>query len=247
MVTLSELKIDFAGKPETVFFGIPDSKEELREMYELRYKVYAKRGYIDSSKYKNLKETDDIDNNDLAKYFIAKFKGQIVGSVRLIQKEGRLPTEDVFDFDKIELLENLEYRQKGELSRLISVPPQGGIYFPRNIVMIFLIKILVDYGNKNDIKAGYAFIKKSLDSKLRLLSMPIHKIDNYKLEVSRGDVLYNYFTQKEDPVVPMYFVTLEFGKYIENFLKRYTNKTDDNIYELKNNLFTFFLKKMRIL
>ena len=54
-------------------------------------------------------------------------------------------------------------------------------------------------------------------AKLESRSIPFHKIEDFNLNVKEDNNLYRYFTQKKDPVIPVFFKVNEVGKYIQLF------------------------------
>lgn len=249
MKTLNTLKLKLNGDSKTIYFGIPDTEEEEEKMFRLRYNAYSLRGYINPSKYKDGIETDEYDKDNKSIYFIAKVDDKVTGTVRII-KDNYLPTEkECFEFNEPEEIKKIERNNRGELGRLIVIPYEEGKYFPRNIILLFLVKSLIDYGLQHDIRGGYAFIKESLKKKLEKLKFPIHYIFPYKQIYPAGGILYGYFTQKDNRVIPIYFLTNEFSKFIEKLVdkKLMFSREIDNTYILRENFYNKFLKALKII
>ena len=177
MQILNTVKARVGDKDRIIYFGLPDNQRELDETFRLRFKIYAEKNYIDSSKFPNGLEEDEHDFNNQCSYFIAKIDEQIIGFVRII-KDNVLPTEKYFKFFEPEAIKNIPDYQRCELGRLIVAPftDKNGKYLPRHIVLLFLIKSLVDFGIKNNILGGYAFIKDKLKKKFKKLRIPIYLI-----------------------------------------------------------------------
>lgn len=249
MKVMYELSVKDNKQNKTIYFGVPDSDQELQDMYQLRYAVYSSRGYIDSSLFPAQQEKDEYDLSGKCSYFIAKVDNQIIGTVRLI-KDRFLPTEkECFSFEEPLDIKKIPREDRAEIGRLIVSRNNNNKYLPRNIVMLFLIKCLTDFGISHKIDGGYAFIKEKLDSKLKKLKIPVHEIKNYKQIYQQGGILYNYFCQEDDKVIPIYFITKEIGKYIDEVLdnSHMFKKIEDRKYVLRGTLYNGFLKMLGII
>lgn len=248
MKILLKLNFNFNNESSYVDFGHPETKEEYEEMFKFRYEVYKKKKYFKlNHKYSNL-GLDDYDKEKTTKYFIAKFRGKIIGSVRLIRKEV-LPTEKYFVFKEPEEMKKISKKNRAELSRLTIAPYLYGVYLPRNMVFLLLVYVLVEYAKNNEINGGYSFIKNSLRKKINKLKMPINIIKKFSIKYPKDGILYSYFyNQPQNEVFPVYFLTNDFIKYLDNIFynKLLFNYSDDEI-TLKTNLYTKFLKKIKIL
>lgn len=228
-------------------FGIPNTSQEMDEMFRLRYDVYSRKDYIYIEKYPDKKEIDDFDTENKSTYFIAKFNGKVIGSIRMIC-DTPLPTQKAFKFNEPEFMSNIDNNKKCEFGRFVIIPPEKGIYLPRGLVMLFMIYTLNTYSLSKGFIGGYAFIKKSLLIKLNKFKFPIHIINDYSLTYKDG-VLAKYFVQQNDPVIPIYYTSKEFNKYLDS---RINNswlflKINKDSYILKSNLYTFFLKRLGII
>jgi len=250
MVTHRTLKICTNNICETIVFGETTTEAELQEIYKFRYDVYSHKDYIDKDKYKDGIEKDEYDDNRACRYFVAKINQKLIGAIRIIISDP-LPTEQSFLFDEPEVLKNIPRSQRAELGRFIIVPPdrQNGVYLPRGIVMLFLLDTLSAYGIENNLLGGYAFIKTSLERKMKKLGLPLGEITKYRQIYPEGGVLYKYFTQKEDPVIPIYFLTKDFVVYSNERIRSSLmfGKINDTDYVLQNNLYTSFLKMLKII
>ena len=249
MRVMYELDVKDNKQNKTIYFGVPDSTQEFQEMHQLRYVVYSSRGYIDSNLFPTQQEKDDYDLSGKCSYFIAKVDNKIVGTVRLI-KDQFLPTEkECFSFKEPLDIKTIPREDRAEIGRLIVARNDNNKFLPRNIVMLFLIKCLTDFGLNNRIDGGYAFIKQKLDSKLKKLKIPIHEIENYRQIYQQEGILYNYFCQENDRVIPIYFLTKEIGKYIDEVLdnSHMFKKIEDKKYILRGSLYNVFLKMLGII
>lgn len=219
------LKID--KNWQDIIFGIPDSENELNDMFNLRCKVYKKYNYLPN----NIKSDKD-EYDDKSIYFIAKIGSIIIGSVRLI-KNKILPTEkDCFQFDEPLDMRKISRDNRGEVSRLV-VDWCGQNFLPRHLVMLGLIKCLVDYAYINNIDGGYGFIKDKLKKKLDNIKIPVHYIDDFK-QIYNKNILKNYFNNESDKVWPIYYITSEIKNYIDSiFNNKLLFKKSGNIFIIR--------------
>jgi N-acyl-L-homoserine lactone synthetase len=248
MKNLLQIKVHVYNAQEVIQFGIPTTKHEIEKMYKLRYIIYRKHNYIQSQK-----KTLDIDYYDRAHksvYFIAKVKNTIIGSVRLIITK-KLPTEaKCFSFAEPPEIASIPRAQRGELSRLVIAKFQlsNGEYIPRNIVMVGLLKVLVEYCKAHMLLGGYSFIKNSLWIKLKKLRFPIHFIPKYT-QIYNQKYLHGYFHQKNNPVYPVYYMRSEVEHYLERVFKNRMifRRESSKKLELKNNFFIRILRTLHLL
>lgn len=249
MIILRELELIVNSEKKAITFGQPNTEEELEEILKLRYKIYSERGYINPNDYKDGKEYDEYDKNNQCAYFIARIDNKIIGTIRLI-KSTPLPTEKDFTFETPTEIAQIPRKNLGELGRFIIIPldKEKGNYLPRGIVMLLMISSLIDYGVANSIEGGYSFIKKSLEKKMKNFGFPIHKIKDYKLQIGKANVLYRYYTQPENPVIPIFFLTKEFKKSIDKIIAKkwlFSHKNGKII--LRNNIGINLLRFLKFL
>lgn len=226
-----------------VDFGIPENEDELKKMYSLRYKSYSKKGYLNLDKcIDNL----DIDENDSLNfrhlYIVASCEDEYIGTLRSIKKTP-LPTEEDFEFKKPEIFKDIASDKLREIGRLISISNPKTNILPRGLIMLFMLHTASIIFKSENIYGGYAFIKETLLKKMVKRNMPFHIIKEYKETYPKDGVLYPYFHQKNDPVVPMYFLTEEFLKYTNKKTHSpliFKWNTDREVL-LKNNLLTRIL------
>jgi N-acyl-L-homoserine lactone synthetase len=238
-----------------IYFGLVTTENEIQEVYRLRFDVYSARGYINKDKYSEKLESDEYDDGRSI-YFIAKINEKTIGCIRVI-RDSVLPTQKIFKFDTPKEFQNLNDSTPKdsclcELGRFVIIPPDknNGFYLPRGIVMMFMFKSMVEYAMEHNICGGYAFVKKSLENKMDKFNMPIHKIKYDSWFYPKDGVLFNYFNQQEDPVHPIYFMINEFKEYVEHVVHRkmmFDYNNEDNLFSLKTNLYTNFLKVMKII
>lgn len=249
MITFKEIQLNIKGEQKIIQLGFPTTPEEFNKMYELRYLVYKEKDYIDENYFPEHKDIDDYDREKMCDYLIAKIDDELIGTIRLI-KGSILPIKnDCFSFNDPDILKQIPDENKMEAGRLVIKKYDiRGQHLPRNLVLLGLMLLVVEYGLKNNIQMCYAFIKKSLKTKLDKLSAPIHYIEPYKI-IYNKEPLKKYFNQVDNPVYPVYFLDSEMKKFIQKIFYKTSifKKINENKYELKNNLYTKFLQKLKII
>lgn len=251
MKTFYTLKFKIDGEDKIIYFGMPDNKEEINGMFKLRFDVYSVKNYINPDNFPEKLEIDSFDKKDKCFYFIAKIDEKIIGTTRLI-KDDFLPTEkECFSFKEPKGLANIPRDQRAELGRLIVIPydKEKKKYLPRNLVTLFLFKTLVLYGNNNNLKGGYAFITTKFKNKLEKLGVPIHLIDQYKQIYPESGILFGYFNNESDKIVPLYYITKEFEDYLKKTLDQLLicKQINSMDFVLSDGLYAKFLKLMKII
>lgn len=234
----------------TIYFGIAHSENEKAEAYRLRFNVYKERGYIDANRYPQGEEVDMFDEPGKSVLFVAAIEGQIIGCIRLITT-APLPTEHYFDFDEPQEINVIPPHQRGELGRFVIIPPdrRNGDFLPKGLVMLFMLDTVAHYGLTHTIAGGYAFIKKSLETKMRRLGVPFKKINTYREHYPPEGVLYNYFSQADNPVVPVYFLTQECAHFTEKKISHplFFKHISPTTVRLRTPRLFSFLQKIKIL
>ncbi len=234
----------------TVCFGIADSEKEKKEVYRLRFNVYKERGYINTHRYPQGEETDTFDTADKSVLFIATIENHIIGCIRLITTTP-LPTEYYFDFEEPKEMRAIAPNQRGELGRFVIIPPDrdNKDFLPRGLIMLFMLDTVAHYGLTHTIRGGYAFIKKSLEKKMEKLGVPFKKIHRYKEHYPPEGVLHNYFSQVDNPVVPVYFLTQECALFTEKKISHplFFKHTSSTTVHLRTPRLLSFLQKIKIL
>jgi len=248
MRLLNRLIIKTKNGQKIVDFGLAEDEEEIENVFRLRYEVYSRKNYIIPGKFKEKKEKDEYDIEGKCYYFVAKVDNKIIGTVRLIKDE-ILPTEEYFRFNEPPAIKRIPRGKRAELGRLIVVPYKiGGKYLPRHIVLLFLIKSLVCFGKEHDLKGGYAFIKKSLERKLKKLRVPIHLICLFEKTYPPEGILLPYFSDFKDSVVPMYFLTSEIEKYVNSpIFSLVLKKKNNNSFVLRGRTYSAIIKLLSVL
>jgi len=208
------------NKPDIdVYFGIPENEKELEQMFRLRFNIYKEKKYIDPIKFKDELDIDEYDTKNKCEYFVAKIEDKIIGSARII-KDDRLPTELYFNFETPYKMKSINPCNIIEISRLVVMPYKinNSYYLPRHIIMLFLFKTIMDYSKEKNYEVGYSFIKSKLFYKLRKLNFPFYVIDRYEQKYPIDGVLYKYFNDSSDPVLPIYYFRDEVEKYFDKML-----------------------------
>jgi len=245
-----KLQLVINGETKVIRFGEAETEEELNKIFKLRYDSYSSKGYIDPARFPNGLETDDYDTRKDCRYFLAELDGKTISTIRIIFDK-ILPTEKYFTFNEPREIKEIPRKNRAELGRLIVIPPdrEKGIFLPRNLVMLFMFDMVIDFGINNGILGEYSFIKDNLHKKLQKMHAPIHSIFPHKQHYPDDGVIRGYFNQPENPVVPCYFITSEFKKFIDKIIRNswIFQKKSETEFVLKTNLYTKFLKAMKII
>ncbi len=238
-----ELLVKISGEERSVFFGIPEKEEELNRMFMLRREVYKKNGYISSDSDK-----DEYDKNGKSVYFVAEVGEKTVGTVRLIRDEP-LPTQRDFDFQEPEEIKVIPSNKRGELGRLVSVQYKENIYFPRHLVLLFLLTSVAKYSKENGVIGGYSFVTTKLYDKIKKLNIPFKVVDNFKQIYPKEGVLYPYFNQKDNKILPIYYKADRIQVFLDKILgnRRIFEDMGNCKFKLKNSLYNKFLKLLKII
>ncbi len=252
MKVYRSLKLGFFHKRLTILFGECDSLKEKEEVFNLRFRVYSQKKYINPDNYKNMLEVDEYDEDSSTRYFMVRIIGngfdKIIGCARLIFSD-ILPTEKDFSFTTPNDLISIPKNKMFEIGRFIIIPPdrKKSFFLPRGLVRLLLFDSIAQFAIENSYLAGYAFIKKSLDNKLSKTKIPISYIKEYKQTYPRDGVLFNYFNQPDDPVIPVYFFVDKLYSFTHDILnnKFLFKKYDDNTFFFRYNLIVIFLNFFR--
>jgi len=237
----------------TILFGEAITDAEIKEVFKLRYQVYSERDYIEVSKYPNQLETDEYDLSGKSHYFTAIIEEnnycKIIGCIRVIVDDP-LPTELDFEFSEPAEMRSIPRDRRFEIGRFIIIPPDknNGKYLPRGVVRLFLLDLIGDYGIKHNLIGGYAFIKQTLDQKLKKFGFPVGYIKAYRQVYPENGVLYKYFTQKNDPVIPIYFISKQCFDFTQKAIHRQSmfEICDEDTYIFKDNILNNVLKVIKI-
>lgn len=240
------LQLKIGGKIRTIQFGRPSSESEKEEMFKLRHRVYSKKGFIDPSP--SQLDKDEFDTKEETAYFIAKIEGRVLGAVRLIF-DTPLPTERFFQFSVPPEIKKIPEEKRAEVSRLVVEKYNEKEYLPRNLVTLFLIECLVAHAEERGIDGGYSFIKESLLRKLDKLNTPLHFIDKYKVMYPSDGVLFKYFSQENDKVAPVFFLTEEIHSWTHQLIsnERILAPKEENVHFLREGIYNFLLRRLKII
>ncbi len=248
MIIYNTLIINNKSKNIEIKFGIPDSEEELIKMFKLRYEIYASKNYINPNKFPDGLEKDEYDLNNKSTYFIASIADEVIGTVRLI-KDYPLPTQLYFEFEEPNEIRQIDKQNLVEIGRLIVKPYKlnNKEYLPRHLIMLILFKTLVDYSRKYNFLGGYAFIKLSLEKKLKAINFPLGYIEKYKQNYPKEGILFRYFNNFQDPVRPVYFLRDPLEKFLNTIFNWKNFKPyGENSLIFKNTYLNRLLLKLKI-
>lgn len=243
------LTVKLNGESKDILVGSPDNDEEREEMYALRYRVYLRKHYINPNDFTEPLDIDEYDKEGKCDYFIAKVNDQIFGSVRLIE-DNPLPVECYFEYEEPSSLKGVEVGERSEISRLVVEPYQiNGNFLPRNVVTLLLFSCIIDHAIANGRRIGLAFVKASLSKKLKRLKVPFYYFPHFKQCYPASGVLYKYFNDISDPVIPIYVFVGEINEFLEDILKksRMFVSNQENVYTLQDGKYTRFLRKVGVL
>jgi len=139
-------------------FYIAKNKEDLNDLFKLRYKVFClEKKYLDYKKYPNGLETDIYDK--YAVHFVARDKKDytLAGGIRLIKHSNfGFPMEKSFSFDiggKKLINEKIV-----EVSRLIVMPKYRKKNIGKHSVLMGLLKSAYHYSKRNNYEYWVAAI-----------------------------------------------------------------------------------------
>lgn len=242
------LTIDNNGARESIHFILASSFEEKERISKVRAEVYSNRGYFSEKKER---DEDQYDLSENTVYIYAVLRGEMVGALRIIREE-TLPTEQFFQYDEPPAIQNIQRSNRCEIGRLVVRRIDGMDFVPRNLIMLFLIYRALKYAETKNISGGVSFIKERLNKKLDKLKFPFHRIETYKQTYPTDGVLFNYFNDPSDKVIPIFFLTEEVKNYIDIFLgKKFIFKkiseSERDEYLLRSNIYTKFLKTLGII
>jgi len=236
------LRIDIRRRTgnQTIIFGIPETDEEIQEMFKVRYKAYLNKGHINGNGL-GLDE-DHFDVNKLCHYFIA-VEGKdrkIIGSTRMIFGSV-LPTLD--EYFELELPEAINAVSRGkivEIGRLSSLPRDTGLDVPRHLVLLGLFLVMFKFAKERGYLLAIGSLKDYVKRKLDIIKFPLHIIKNHKLIYNpkeHNDPLVNFFKEDQGKVWPVYCTPTEIEKYLNSIFynKKYFKMINDSHLELKGN------------
>lgn len=221
---------------------------EYPQMHAQRYRVYAKYGYIRREDYPSQFEKDAFDSNSV--YYGAFIGERLLGSVRVV-RTSPLPIETFFTFQVPQDIKAVPAKERCEIGRLVveRKHPDDTV-IPRNIVMLFLIKALVDReASETKTPIAYAYLTSALLRKLTILGIPVHTLKNVQCLYPRVGPMHGYFYSEKGAIVPAYFVVAEIRAYLDSLVtsKRMFDQIGPDSYHLRHSLFNKFLSTLGIL
>ncbi len=245
------LEVTLAKKKYNIHFGMAETEDEKQKVFSLRYKVYNDRKYLTHNSEDGL-EFDELDSLDTTKHFMVVLGDKLIGTIRYLQTNP-FPTEKYFKFETPTQLSEVSKDKLVELGRFIIIPPdkERKVFLPRNIVLLFMIDTLLNYGRDHDVVGGYSFVKLKLLKKLQKLNAPMHLIEKAELRYPEDGNMYPYFHQMDDPAYPTYFLVQEFIEYTSKLLKNTwlfkTDNGDENKLILKSGFYRRVLDSLNII
>lgn len=168
-------KIEFIYFQVTFFhnfeFYISEDKDELNELYKIRYQVYCEEfGYLEKEEYPNKVEYDIFDSNSV--HFILRHRKskEVAATVRLILNSNlRFPIEKHFTLDlQKQFVNNTNI---AEISRLIVAKK-----YRKKLLLISLIKGLFSFIWSKKIDYIYAVLDDKLFKTVKKMGFPFKKI-----------------------------------------------------------------------
>ncbi len=222
MKIINKISVIRDGREHTIDFGIAETKEEKRDMFKLRYKIYVeKKKYIPAELTDGELELDSYDRLDKCVYFIAKNDNQVIGSLRIIRTDPLPIFKSYFKFDEPDDFLGIPPDQKFEVGRLISIGSMGNKFLPRHLIPLGLFYALARFAYDEGMQMGYGAIKKYIFEKLTNIKFPIYQIKNYTniYDPEEDDPLKNFFNDEDDPVIPIYFTRKEAFSYLNKLFK----------------------------
>ncbi len=213
MKILNSYNICFKDIKDRLVVFSPDNELEKKQMFRFRYETYLAHGYINTNKL--CEDMDEYDSYQNTYYInvLSEKQNRIIGSVRIIKTIPLPILKDGFDFVEPFIIRKFSNHKIVELSRLIIDAYDKNIYLPRHFILFVIILEINKLLKQQGINFAYSFIKKSLLFKLVKLNFPFFRIKKYNQKYNEG-VLKKYFTQKENPVVPIYFFRCLVSLYV---------------------------------
>ena len=134
--------VDLLLKRKGIEIKEAKTKEELEQVYHLRWEVYGGEGYIDPSKYPDQKLHDKYDSHSTI--FLAIKKRKLIGTIRVVHcSEMGFPTENAFN-----ILDFPFSREEAvEISKLCATKRFRG-----GIVSLGLLEKALEYSKKQNVK-----------------------------------------------------------------------------------------------
>ena len=222
----------------------------IQEIFIQRSRVYTKYGYLAAGSTADGIESDAFDKAGDCTYFgVTREDGRLIGSVRLIRSL-KFPMESFFTYDLPASLTHIPHDKTAEMSRLVVERTEADHMIPRNLILLMLSKSLLDTAREEGIDVGYAFLKRRLVKKLRLLNIPFEHLEPFTcIYPADGPMAPYFYAEPEDGAVPSYFIVQEVEKYIDDVFNNshIFEHQSPTAYALKHSAFNTFLHLLGIM
>lgn len=222
MKIINKYRVTYKNIQDELIVYTPDNYSEKKDIFKFRYNIYFRNGYIEDNFGKvDVDEYDEKESTDHLAVLSVK-RGAIIGYLRIINSKPLPIIKDCFNFQEPFLIKFFGGDSVCEISRLIVDKYGDKDFLPRHLIMFILIKNLLIYSRQNKKFFAYGFIKEKLFNKFRRIRLPFFKINKYKQKYSDG-VLQKYFTQLDNPVVPVYFNYHIMKLYVAVYFLKFRN------------------------
>ncbi len=212
MNVLKKYNVVYENIRDILIVFSPTTEEEKNEMFKFRYHKYLDHDYI--SKNTSGLDNDEYDNDGTIYINVfSKNQSRIIGTVRIIFSKPLPILKDCFNFKEPFFACIIGEKNKAEIGRLIIDKYSQKESLPRHFIMMIIIREVLSVTKKMNIRLVYSFIKLSLFLKLKKIYFPFFVIRNYQEKYTHG-ILIKYFEQKENPVIPVYFIRWMVNIYI---------------------------------
>ncbi len=204
--------------PEGVIdYGIPETPEEMDQMFELRYKVYIEeKNFFNPTEEleKSGQEKDEYDLNGEALYYIGKVRGGKVFATSRAVTSTPTPTEKFFDVTLPEEIKNDAKERPLDIGRLISRPHFFNYTLPQRGTVLQLFQVMLTDLNKRGYTSGLGSIHKDVLEKLQKYNFPVHVLDNYVMkDVGAIETDFDLETFFNVETIPVYYISEEVYKF----------------------------------
>jgi N-acyl-L-homoserine lactone synthetase len=219
MKTLLTITYTTNDGDQTIQFGRPETQEEVRKMYQLRYKIYvAHKRYIPMSWCSDGLEIDQSDHAGACHYFIAQCAAQMVGTVRLIHEQP-LPMEAYWQYDKPDDLREMRLDEPVEVSRLIA-DHSSGVSIPPSLIPLGLIHCATHFILAQGIRVAYATLQERMVRHMEGWGLPVRRLEAVRYVAGRDDPLKDYYANPAEPVCPTCFLSGEVSRFFDQLLEQ---------------------------
>jgi hypothetical protein len=182
--------VNFLLKRQGIEIKEAKTKEELEQVFHLRWEIYGEEDYIDPDDYPNQRLTDKYDGYSVS--FLALKDGEPMGTVRIIQHSNLgTPVENSFNILKFPFV--FSRKDTAELSKLCIKKK-----FRKGVISLGLLKKAFEHSEKREIKYWFIGTTQKLANSFEerlgifLTSLPVGPPGPKHLE-ERGIVGRRYF------------------------------------------------------